>query len=228
MENGLVVTSILSGNRNFEARVHSNVRANYLASPLLVVAFALAGRIDLDVYNEPLAHDPEGNPVFLADIWPTPEEIRETIATSLKPEMFEERYGSVFDGDAQWQALPVPEESSLYDWDAASTYIQDPPFFQGMDLDVPALSDIEGARVLARLGDSVTTDHISPAAAIPKDEPAGRYLHGKGCGALPVQHLRIPKRESRGDDAGHLRERPHPEPPAGGQGGGLHPQAPRG
>jgi len=176
VDNGLVVTSILSGNRNFEARVHANVRANYLASPPLVVAFALAGRIDLDVFNEPLAHDPEGNPVFLADLWPSSEEVRETIATSLKPEMFEDRYKSVFDGDANWQALPVPEESSLYDWDADSTYIQDPPFFHDMGLDVPELADIEGARILARLGHSVTTDHISPAAAIPKDEPAGRYL----------------------------------------------------
>jgi aconitate hydratase len=179
-EHGLVVTSILSGNRNFEARVHPNVRANYLASPILVVAFALAGRIDLDVYNEPLAHDPEGNPVYLRDIWPSPEEIRETIATSLKPEMFEERYASVFAGDEHWQALPVPAESSLYDWEADSTYIQDPPFFQGMSLEEPKLADITGARALAVLGDTVTTDHISPAGAIPKGEPAGRYLLKKG------------------------------------------------
>jgi aconitate hydratase len=176
VDHGLVVTSILSGNRNFEARVHSHVRANYLASPVLVVAFALAGRIDLDVYNEPLTHDPEGTPVFLADLWPSPEEVRETIAAALKPEMFRERYAGVFQGDTQWQALPVPEESSLYEWDTESTYIQDPPFFQGMDLEVPQLSDIRGARVLALLGDTVTTDHISPAGAIPKEEPAGRYL----------------------------------------------------
>ena len=179
-EKGLVVASILSGNRNFEARIHSNVRANYLASPILVVAFALAGRIDLDVYNEPLAHDPDGNPVFLADIWPTPQEIKETIATSLKPEMFKERYAGVFDGDENWQALPIPAESSLYAWDADSTYIQDPPFFHGMGLDVPELSDIQGARALAVLGDTVTTDHISPAGAIPKGEPGGRYLQDKG------------------------------------------------
>jgi aconitate hydratase len=179
-DNGFVVASILSGNRNFEARIHSNIRANYLASPILVVAFALAGRIDLDVYNEPLAHDPDGNPVFLADIWPTPQEIKETIATSLKPEMFKERYGSVFDGDENWQALPVPAGGSLYEWDADSTYIQDPPFFHGMDLDVPELSDISGARALAVLGDTVTTDHISPAGAIPKGEPGGRYLQEMG------------------------------------------------
>jgi aconitate hydratase len=180
VEYGLVATSILSGNRNFEARVHSHVRANYLASPILVVAFALAGRIDLDVYSEPLAHDPDGNPVFLADLWPSQKEIKETIAASLKPEMFKERYASVFDGDANWRALPVPEESSLYEWDATSTYIQDPPFFHDMGLDVPPLVDIRGARVLALLGDTVTTDHISPAGAIPKGEPAGRYLIEKG------------------------------------------------
>jgi aconitate hydratase len=179
-EKGLVVASILSGNRNFEARIHSQVRANYLASPILVVAFALAGRIDLDVFNEPLVHDSEGNPVFLTELWPSPQEIRETIASSLKPEMFEDRYASVFDGESQWQALPVPEESSLYDWDSESTYIQDPPFFQKMDLDVPELQDIQGARVLAKLGDSVTTDHISPAGAIPKAEPAGQYLQARG------------------------------------------------
>jgi aconitate hydratase len=180
VDNGLVVTAILSGNRNFEARIHSDVRANYLASPILVVAFALAGRIDLDIYHEPLGQDADGNAVFLADIWPSQEEIRETIVTALKPEMFQERYASVFDGDAQWQALPVPEESNLYDWDPESTYIQDPPFFHEMGLDVPAFADIKGARVLASLGQSVTTDHISPAGAVPKGEPAGRYLQEKG------------------------------------------------
>ncbi|MGD2124189.1 MAG: aconitate hydratase [Gemmatimonadota bacterium] len=179
-EKGLVVASILSGNRNFEARIHSLIRANYLASPMLVVAYALAGRIDLDPSTEPLTHEADGTPVFLADLWPSPEEIRATVADSLAPEMFQERYATVFDGEAQWQALPVPAESSLYEWDAASTYIQDPPFFQGMALDVPELSDIKGARVLAFLGRSVTTDHISPAGAIPKAEPAGRYLQEKG------------------------------------------------
>jgi aconitate hydratase len=145
-----------------------------------VVAFALAGRIDLDVYNEPLAQDPEGNPVYLRDLWPTPEEIRETVASSLKPEMFMERYASVFEGDEHWKSLPIPEESSLYEWDPDSTYIQDPPFFHGMDSTIPELQDIEGARALAVLGDTVTTDHISPAGAIPKGEPAGKYLMEKG------------------------------------------------
>ena len=184
-EHGLVVSSILSGNRNFEARIHPLVRANYLASPMLVVAFALAGRIDIDLYNEPLGRDPNGNPVFLADIWPSPEEIRDTVTRALKPEMYRERYGEVFDGDEHWQALPLPEDSSLYDWDPASTYIQNPPFFQGMGLDLPEPADVTGARVLALLGQSVTTDHISPAGAIPKREPAGLYLQERGVG--PVQ-----------------------------------------
>jgi aconitate hydratase len=179
-EQGLVVASILSGNRNFEARIHPLVRANYLASPILVVAFALAGRIDIDVFEEPLCYDGEGEPVYLEDLWPTPEEIKETVTASLKPEMFEERYASVFEGDEQWKDLPIPEESSLYEWDEESTYIQDPPFFHGMDLDTPPLEDIHGARILALLGDTVTTDHISPAGAIPKNEPAGRYLMEKG------------------------------------------------
>jgi aconitate hydratase len=179
-DNGLVVASVLSGNRNFEARIHPLVRANYLASPGLVVAYALAGSVDIDLYNEPLGHDREGKPVFLADIWPSPEEVRHTVASALKPEMFTKRYAAVSTGDANWQALPLPTESSLYEWSSDSTYIQCPPFFEGMGLDAPPASDIEGARVLALLGQSVTTDHISPAGAIPKAEPAGVYLREKG------------------------------------------------
>jgi aconitate hydratase len=179
-EGGLVVSAVLSGNRNFEARIHPLVRANYLASPVLVVAYALAGRIDVDLYNEPLGRDGDGKPVFLADIWPSPAEVRETVAKALKPEMYERRYGEVFQGDENWRALPLPEESSLYDWDADSTYIRCPPFFQGMSLEVPDPTDIVGARALALLGQSVTTDHISPAGAIPKNEPAGAYLRAHG------------------------------------------------
>ncbi|HSW29949.1 MAG TPA: aconitate hydratase AcnA [Longimicrobiales bacterium] len=179
-QNGLVVSAVLSGNRNFEARIHPLVRANYLGSPVLVVAYALAGRIDVDLYNEPLGHDPAGKPVFLSDIWPSPQEIRDTISASLKPEMYMARYGAVAKGDANWQALPVPDESSLYSWDASSTYIQAPPFFQGMRMEVDEPGDIRGARVLALLGQSVTTDHISPAGSIPKAEPAGRYLREHG------------------------------------------------
>jgi aconitate hydratase len=179
-ENGLVVSSVLSGNRNFEARIHPLVRANYLASPMLVVAFALAGRIDIDLYEEPLGEDADGEPVFMEDIWPTQAEIRDTVAASLEPAMFEKRYAEVFEGDDLWKELPIPEESTRYEWDDDSTYVQNPPFFQGMTLEVPEVEDIHGARVLALLGQSVTTDHISPAGAIPKDEPAGRYLQEKG------------------------------------------------
>jgi aconitate hydratase len=184
-DEGLVVASILSGNRNFEARIHPLVRANYLASPMLVVAFALTGRIDIDLFNEPLGHGKDGKPVFLSDIWPTQAEVRRTVTESLRPEMYRDRYGEVFDGDDLWRELPVPEESALYDWDTESTYIQNPPFFQGMTADEPAFHDIRGARVLALLGDTVTTDHISPAGAIAKNGPAGGYLIEQGVG--PVQ-----------------------------------------
>jgi aconitate hydratase len=179
-DNGLVVGAVLSGNRNFEARIHPQVRANYLASPIMVVAFALAGRVDIDLYNEPLGRGKNGKPVFLADVWPSQREIRDTVTRALKPEMFAQRYGEVFEGDDLWRSLPLPEEGSRYDWDASSTYIANPPFFEGMSLAVPPLADIQGASVLAVLGDSVTTDHISPAGAIPKKEPAGQYLIAKG------------------------------------------------
>ncbi|MEX0856449.1 MAG: aconitate hydratase [Gemmatimonadota bacterium] len=180
-ENGLVVSAVLSGNRNFEARIHPLVRANYLASPMLVVAFALAGRVDIDLRNDPIGIGSDGEPVYLRDIWPSQTEIRDTIRACLKPEMYRNRYAEVFEGDDLWQALPLPSgDVSLYEWDDDSTYVQNPPFFEGLNLDVPALADIEGARVLALLGNSVTTDHISPAGAIPKDEPAGRYLQEKG------------------------------------------------
>jgi aconitate hydratase len=179
-ENGLVVSAVLSGNRNFEARIHPLVRANYLASPVLVVAYALAGRADIDLYNEPLGHGKDGKPVFMADIWPSPAEVRDTVASALEPEMFTKRYAVVDTGDENWQALPVPAESSLYDWADDSTYVRRPPFFEGMSQDVPGLTDIEGARVMALLGQSVTTDHISPAGSIPKGEPAARYLQEHG------------------------------------------------
>jgi aconitate hydratase len=179
-EHGLVVAAVLSGNRNFEARIHPQVRANYLASPVLVVAFALAGRIDIDLYNEPLGRGKDGKPVFLSDIWPSQQEIRDTVAKALNPEIYRKRYGEVFEGDDLWRALPLPVEGSTYDWDPQSTYIANPPFFAGMKAEAPPPADIQGARVLAWLGDSVTTDHISPAGAIPKKEPAGTYLIGRG------------------------------------------------
>jgi len=178
-EHSLVTAAVLSGNRNFEARVHPQVRANYLASPVLVVAFALAGRVDFDPETEPLGTGKDGQPVFLRDIWPSAGEVRDAMATALKPELFRRRYASVFDGDQPWQDLPVPS-GSRYAWDKASTYVQEPPFFQNLPKDPRPLSDIAGARVLAVLGDSVTTDHISPAGSIPKHGPAAKYLleHG--------------------------------------------------
>ena len=177
---GLVVTSALSGNRNYEARIHQQIRGNYLASPILVVAFALAGRIDIDFSEQPLGTGSDGEPVFLADVWPAPEEIRDTIQSSLKPEMYENRYAEVFEGDDMWKSLAQAESSGLYDWKPASTYIREPPFFQGMSAEAEPFADIEGARVLAVLGDTTTTDHISPAGAIPGDGPAGEFLQGVG------------------------------------------------
>ncbi len=178
-ENDLVVAAVLSGNRNFEARIHSLVKANYLASPMLVVAYALAGTLDIDLTREPLDYDPNGEPVYLKDIWPTQEEIREAMQKALDADMFKQRYASVAEGDERWQELTAPT-GELYEWDPKSTYIQEPPFFKDFSVDVPPLKDIDGARVLVLLGDTVTTDHISPAGSIPVDSPAGRYLieHG--------------------------------------------------
>ncbi|MFN4179147.1 MAG: aconitate hydratase AcnA [Armatimonadota bacterium] len=178
-EHGLVAVAVLSGNRNFEARVHPLVRANYLASPMLVVAYALAGRIDIDFETEPIDYTPNGEPVYLRDIWPSAEEIRRTIQKALKAQMFRKRYSKVFIGDERWRKLPAPK-GDLFKFDPASTYIKEPPFFADFSLEPPPLQDIKGARVLAVLGDSITTDHISPAGNIPPDSPAGRYLieHG--------------------------------------------------
>ena len=178
-EHSLVAASVLSGNRNFEARVHPLVRANYLMSPMLVVAFALLGRVNADLDREPLGISDDGTPVFLRDIWPTPQEISETLATALGPDLFRQQYGAVFEGDAQWQALHVPG-GSRFAWAPGSTYVQEPPFFQGLAPEAHQLTDITGARVLAVLGDSVTTDHISPAGAIPKNGPAAKYLREHG------------------------------------------------
>jgi aconitate hydratase len=176
---GLVVSAVLSGNRNFEGRIHPEVRANYLASPPLVVAYALAGRIDMDWDNEPLGTGKDGQPVFLRDIWPTHGEVQTAIAQAIKDDSFSRVYSHVFEGDANWKALKVPS-GDLYQWDPTSTYIANPPYFVGMTMTPPPVREITGARVLALLGDSITTDHISPAGSIKKDSPAGRYLieHG--------------------------------------------------
>jgi aconitate hydratase A / 2-methylisocitrate dehydratase len=178
-EGDLVVCSVLSGNRNFEARIHPEVKANYLASPPLVVAYALAGRMDLDLVNEPLGEDANGEDVYLRDLWPSADEIQETISRAVQGEMFSRTYADVFTGDPAWRELPVPE-GDLFAWDPDSTYVRLPPYFEGMPREPEAVPDIAGARCLVRVGDSVTTDHISPAGAIKPDSPAGRYLveHG--------------------------------------------------
>jgi aconitate hydratase len=178
-ENDLTVSAVLSGNRNFEGRVHPFVKFSYLASPPLVVAFALAGTVDIDVYNESLGTGTDGDEVYLKDIWPTQPDVRETVDRVLNPEIFRAQYSRVFDGDDTWQSLPVPE-GNLYDWDDSSTYIREPNFFDDFSLELPETDDIKGAHALAILGHSITTDHISPAGAIPKEGPAGRYLISKG------------------------------------------------
>ncbi|MGD8174406.1 aconitate hydratase AcnA [Marinimicrobium sp. ARAG 43.8] len=177
-EGDLTVTSVLSGNRNFEGRIHPDVRANYLASPPLVVAYALAGSMDVDLRKEPLGYDADSKPVYLKDIWPTTEDIDNAIADNLEPEMFAEKYADVFSGDENWQALPV-EESQLYAW-PDSNYVRKPPFFEGMNKQPGEVQAIKGARCLVKVGDSITTDHISPAGAIMPDSPAGLYLQEQG------------------------------------------------
>ena len=176
----LVSCSVLSGNRNFEGRIGPDIKANYLASPPLVVAYALAGRMDFDLYNEPLGQDSDDNDVFLKDIWPSRTEVLATVENALKSEMFSNVYQGVFDGNEIWKGLEIPD-GNLYEWNSNSTYVQHPPYFEGMSAEAPsAASPIKGAHVLAKLGDSVTTDHISPAGAIKKDAPAGEYLMERG------------------------------------------------
>ncbi|MGH2533388.1 MAG: aconitate hydratase [Thermomicrobiales bacterium] len=174
-ENNLVVAAVLSGNRNFEGRIHPQVRASFLASPPLVVAYALAGSVDINLNRDPIGNDPNGDPVYLKDIWPSQKQVLETIESSVDPAMFAEEYKSVFTGDERWQELPVPE-GNLYEWDPDSTYVQEPPFFQDLAPEPEPLADVAGARVLVMVGDSVTTDHISPAGSIARTSPAAAYL----------------------------------------------------
>jgi aconitate hydratase len=178
-EHDLSVVSVLSGNRNFEGRINPDVKMNYLASPPLVVAYALAGTMDIDLATEPLGEGSDGQPVYLNDIWPSAAEINDVIAQAIAPQQFGESYADVFAGDERWQGLPTPT-GDTFTWDDRSTYVRKPPYFEGMDRDPAPVSDIRGARVLARLGDSVTTDHISPAGSIKPDSPAGRYLTEHG------------------------------------------------
>ncbi len=178
-EGDLAVTAVLSGNRNFEGRINPDVKMNYLASPPLVVAYALAGTMDIDLLQEPLGTGSDGEPVFLADIWPSPQEIEEVIDAAIASEMYTTDYADVFAGDERWQGLPTPA-GDTFEWDGESTYVRKPPYFEGMPVEPDAVGDIEGARVLLKLGDSVTTDHISPAGAIRADAPAGIYLSEHG------------------------------------------------
>jgi aconitate hydratase len=178
-DNDLAVTSVLSGNRNFEGRINPDVKMNYLASPPLVVAYALAGSMKVDITRDALGNDQDGNPVFLKDIWPSEAEVNDVVANAIGEDMFNKSYSDVFAGDAQWQALPIPT-GNTFEWDAESTYVRKPPYFEGMEHEPAPVSDIAGARVLAKLGDSVTTDHISPAGAIKADTPAGKYLTEHG------------------------------------------------
>ena len=178
-ENNILAVAVLSGNRNFEGRIHPLVRANYLASPPLVVAYALAGRMDVDLTTEPLGNGSDGKPVYLSEIWPTPQEVEATVRKAVTTEQYRKEYSEVFEGDAHWKAMKVPE-GDIYQWDDKSTYIKLPPYFENMPKSAAPLADIHGARVLAVLGDSVTTDHISPAGSIALDSPAGKYLVANG------------------------------------------------
>ncbi|MEN8719699.1 MAG: aconitate hydratase AcnA [Oceanococcaceae bacterium] len=178
-ENDLVASAVLSGNRNFEGRIHGDVKMNFLASPPLVVAYAITGTVDVDLSSEPLGQDTGGRDVYLRDIWPTNQEIADSLAASLDASMFKARYADVYAGDARWQGLDIPT-GKIYEWDNDSTYVQNPPYFEGMTMDVAEIAPITGARCLAKLGDSITTDHISPAGVIKPDQDAGKYLLSKG------------------------------------------------
>jgi len=178
-ERDLNVVSVLSGNRNFEGRIHPLVKSSYLASPPLVVAYALAGTVHIDLADQPIANDEDGKPVFLKDIWPTPEQVNEVVASAITQEMFQTEYGKIFDGDRFWKTMPAPT-GAFYEWDPASTYVQEPPFFKDMPPAASRIADIKSARVLGVFGDSVTTDHISPAGSFPPASPAGQYLISKG------------------------------------------------
>ena len=178
-DNDLAVVSVLSGNRNFEGRINPDVKMNYLASPPLCVAYAIAGTMDIDLYDEPLGEDRHGHPVFLSDIWPSAADVATTVDEAVQSDMFHKSYSEVFDGDERWNSLSVPT-GELFAWDERSTYVRRPPFFTGLPPEPEPVEDIERARVLAVLGDSVTTDHISPAGSIKRDGPAARYLNEHG------------------------------------------------
>ena len=218
----LSVCAVLSGNRNFEGRIHAEVKMNYLASPPLVVAYALAGSMDMDLFEEPLGEGSDGEPVYLRDIWPSQQEIHDTIEQSVLSEMFTSSYGEVFEGDEEWNGLDVPE-GDRYAWDPTPPTSSTRPTSRTCRREPPESFDqYRGARILAVLGDSVTTDHISPAGAIKKDSPAGEYLHGARRRAEGLQLLRLPARQPRGDDARHVRQRAAAQPARPRHRGRLH------
>jgi aconitate hydratase len=214
-ERGLVVASVLSGNRNFEGRIQQDVRANYLASPPLVVAYALVGSMNVDITKEPLGTDRGGRPVYLKDIWPTEREVQAAVLHAVTSEMFTQQYSSVFDGDHRWQTLPVPT-GDRFAWESDSTYIRKPPFLEHLAREPKPSVDIASARVLAVLGDSITTDHISPAGSIKADSPAGQVPDRARRPAEGLQLVRRPPRQPRGDDAGHVRQRAPAQPARAG------------
>ena len=207
----LVAAAVLSGNRNFEGRVNPHVKANYLASPMLVVVYALAGSMKIDIAKDPIGYGKNDKPVYLKDLWPTNKEIADAVRKSVTPAAFKKRYEDVFTGDQLWRKVKIAK-GQTYMWDKASTYVQNPPYFVGMSKEAGStISDIVKARPLAILGDSITTDHISPAGSIKKDGPAGQFLIGKGVRSGRLQLLRRAARQSRGDDARHLRQHPPQE-----------------
>ena len=215
-QNDLVVASVLSGNRNFEARVHQNVRANFLMSPPLVVAFALAGTVDVDMNTEPIGKDKFNADVYLKDLWPTSEEIGEVLAAANDPETYQRLYKDFAEQNPLWQEIPS-SIGQVYDWDASSTYIREPPYFDKFSMEANVSKNILNARPLAIFGDSVTTDHISPAGAIKPVSPAGLYLQQKGVPGRGLQLLRLAPGQPPDHDARDLRQRPHPEPDGAGR-----------
>ena len=210
-DNDLSVTAVLSGNRNFEGRINPDVKMNYLASPPLVVAYALAGSMDFDFESQPLGADKDGNDVYLKDIWPSQKDVSDTIASAINQEMFTKNYADVFKGDERWRNLPTPS-GNTFEWDSDSTYVRKPPYFEGMPAEPEPVADIAGARVLALLGDSVTTDHISPAGGIKPGPPAATVPRRARRGAQGLQLLRFASRQPRGDDPRHVRQHPAAEP----------------
>ncbi len=221
-ENDLAVTAVLSGNRNFEGRINPDVKMNYLASPPLVIAYALAGTMNFDFETDALGQDQDGKDVFLKDIWPDAAEVQKTIDSSIDTEMFTHEYAGVFDGDERWKSLATPT-GATFEWDENSTYVRKPPYFDGMTLETSPVTDIDGARVLAKLGDSVTTDHISPGGIDQGRQPGGRLPSGARGRPQGLQLLRIASRQPRGHDPRHLREHPAEEPAAGQRRRRLHP-----